>query len=145
MSNLDNLLASRLVRGARYCTLINDATAAGVVECYSAAASGPHPTLEKLLKEVLHDSPWPKLRSFRVPLLARDHTVMHGDLSFLLPHELLDTLVSLSRGGQEALTDIAGLDNTTNGHVLEDLHGHGPAIDCPERLAGLSPIQLGQE
>eukprot|EP00971_Amphidinium_carterae_P334285 6469462-Amphidinium_carterae.1 len=95
-ANFDDLLASGLVSGARYCTLVNDAADAGLQDCYSASARATTPHLHLLLKEMLRDSRWPKPKAFRVPLLARDQADTTGELSFLLPHELLHVLVSLA-------------------------------------------------
>eukprot|EP00971_Amphidinium_carterae_P341481 6480285-Amphidinium_carterae.1 len=118
-ANLDDLLASGQISGTRYCTLVNDAADAGLTECYSASAKSAHPTLEKHLKEMLRGSNWPKLRTFKVRMQARDAQVAEGHLAFLLPHELLDVLVALAPNGQDPLTDITGLDSTSTAHVMQ--------------------------
>eukprot|EP00971_Amphidinium_carterae_P073139 1446386-Amphidinium_carterae.1 len=73
---MDDLLASGQISGSRYCTLVNDAYHAGLLECYSAAAQGEYPTLQKILKGLVKGTQWPKPRNFNVPLLARDQTRM---------------------------------------------------------------------
>eukprot|EP00971_Amphidinium_carterae_P186634 3704765-Amphidinium_carterae.1 len=71
-ANLQDLAATGQLSVPRLATIMNDAFAAEVRECYSPACQKGCTKPEVLFNEFLQDSAWPRLQTFPIPLLNRE-------------------------------------------------------------------------
>lgn len=114
--NLQDLYASNLVPGNRVQELVNDGDAAGAGHLRDLTGPLGKNAARHLRSKFLKNSQWPsrytaKIRTWNV----KRQEVEQSDVSFLLPHEFIATLVQV--GDPERLYETRGLDPKSLEHL----------------------------